>query len=55
MFDANPNGKCFLDYTTNEFVPNFSHHKLSCFEYADGVNAVKLMIPLLHMKQVELT
>ena len=42
MFDANPNGKCFLDYTTNEFVPNFSHHKLSCFEYADGVNPVKI-------------
>ena len=32
----------FLDYTTNEFVPNFSHHKLSCFEYADGVNPVKI-------------
>ena len=42
MFDANPNGKCYLDYTTNEFVPNFSHHKLSCFEYADGVNPVKI-------------
>ena len=34
MFDANPNGKCFLDYTTNEFVPNFSHQTF-LFEYAD--------------------
>ena len=42
MFDANPNGTCYLDYTTNEFVPNFSHHKLTCFEYADGVNAVDI-------------
>ena len=42
MFDANPNGKCYLDYTANEFVPNFSHHKLTCFEYADGVNNVDI-------------
>jgi hypothetical protein len=40
MFDADPNGVCYLDYTSNTFVPNFSHHKLSCFEYADGVNPV---------------
>jgi len=40
MFDADPNGQCFVDYTTNLFVPNFSHHKLTCFEYADGVNPV---------------
>jgi hypothetical protein len=42
MFDADPNGQCFLDYTSNLFVPNFSHHKLTCFEYADGVNAVNI-------------
>ena len=42
MFDANPNGKCYIDYTANEFVPNFSHHKLTCFEYADGVNNVDI-------------
>jgi hypothetical protein len=40
MFDADPNGQCFVDYTENLFVPNFSHHKLTCFEYADGVNPV---------------
>ena len=42
MFDADPNGKCYVDYTANEFVPNFSHHKLTCFEYADGVNNVNI-------------
>jgi hypothetical protein len=40
MFDADPNGVCYFDYTENTFVPNFSHHKLTCFEYADGVNPV---------------
>ena len=42
MFDGDPNGKVFKDYTANQFVPNFSHHKLACFEYADGVNEVKI-------------
>ena len=42
MFDADPNGQCFVDYTSNLFVPNFSHHKLSCFEYADGTNDVSI-------------
>ena len=42
MFDADPSGQCYIDYTTNLFVPNFSHHKLTCFEYADGVNNVAI-------------
>ena len=42
LFDADPNGVCYKDYTTNTFVPNFSHHKLTCFEYADGVNDVSI-------------
>ena len=42
ILDADPNGICFKDYTRNTFVPNFSHHKLTCFEYADGVNNVKI-------------
>ena len=40
--DADPNGVCFKDYTINKFVPNFSHNKLTCFEYADGVNNVDI-------------
>ena len=42
MFDADPNGVAYVDYTENTFVPNFSHHKLTCFEYADGVNNVNI-------------
>ena len=42
MFDGDPNGKVYKYYTANEFVPNFSHHKLTCFEYADGVNEIKI-------------
>jgi hypothetical protein len=47
MFDADPNEICYIDYTNNTFVPNFSHHKLSCFEYADGVNPVNISDPFL--------
>jgi len=42
LFDADPNAICYKDYTTNTFIPNFSHHKLTCFEYADGKNAVNI-------------
>ena len=42
IFDSDPNGVAYRDYTENTFVPNFSHHKLSCFEYADGVNNVNI-------------
>lgn len=40
IFDANPSSTAYKDYTTNLFVPNFSHHKLTAFEYADGTNPV---------------
>ena len=42
LFDGDPNGSVYKDYTINKFVPNFSHHKLTVFEYADGVNDVKI-------------
>jgi microcystin-dependent protein len=42
ILDSDPNGVCYKDYTSNLFVPNFSHHKLTAFEYADGVNDVKI-------------
>ena len=42
LFDGDPNGVVYKDYTANTFVPNFSHHKLTCFEYADGVNDVSI-------------
>ena len=42
VFDADPNTTVYKDYTTNRFVPNFSHHKLTVFEYADGANSVSI-------------
>ena len=38
FFDGDPNDRTYRDYTTNVYAPNYSHHKLTCFEYADGVN-----------------
>jgi hypothetical protein len=42
IFDGNPNGTVYKDYNDGSFVPSFSHHKLTVFEYADGVNSVKI-------------
>lgn len=42
VLDADPNGSVYKDYTTNSYVPNFSHHKLTAFEYADGVNTIDI-------------
>ncbi len=42
VFDADPNGDAYVDYTDTTFLPNFSHHKLTTFEYADGVNNVDI-------------
>jgi len=38
--DGDLNGSVYKDYTTNRYTPSFSHHKLTVFEYADGVNGV---------------
>jgi hypothetical protein len=40
FFDADPNDRIYRDYTNSVYTPNYSHHKLTCFEYADGVNEV---------------
>ena len=42
IFDGDPNGLVYKDYNNSLFVPNFSHHKLTVFEYADGVNGVNI-------------
>ena len=42
VLDSDPNGNCYKNYTKSLFVPNFSHHKLNVFEYADGVNGVEI-------------
>jgi len=44
IFDGNENATVYTDkadFTSgNKSKPIFSHHKLTCFEYADGVNLV---------------
>jgi hypothetical protein len=44
FFDADDSGLVYTHpsfFTSNyQSVPRFSHHKLTCFEYADGVNEV---------------
>ena len=42
IFDGNESGTVFTDPTdfsiNNQSKPTFSHHKVTCFEYADGIN-----------------
>ena len=40
LFDGDPADRVFRDYTNNVYAPNYSHHKLTCFEYADGTNTI---------------
>jgi hypothetical protein len=42
FFDADPSVAVYKDYTYQKVNPKFSHHKLTSFTYADGVNKVKL-------------
>lgn len=42
FFDADPTKVAYKDYTNTQYIPNFSHHKLVAFAYADGVNKVAL-------------
>ena len=42
IFDGKEDGKVYTDpsdfSSNNQSKPTFSHHKVTCFEYADGVN-----------------
>ena len=40
IFDGDPVGKVYNSYSTNTTVPNYSHHKLTAFEYADDTNNI---------------
>ena len=46
FFDGDENGLVYTDpsdfSSNNKSKPLFSHHKLTCFEYADGVNNVPI-------------
>ena len=45
FFDGDQDGLVYTDHqqfnTINQSKPTFSHHKLTCFAYADGINEVK--------------
>jgi hypothetical protein len=45
FFDGSTEGTVYTDpvdfSVNNQSIPTFSHHKLTCFEYADGVNLYK--------------
>ena len=32
----------YRDYTAAKVVPDYSHHKLTTFEFVDGVNAINI-------------
>jgi hypothetical protein len=38
IFDGDLNGLVYKNYRTDKYTPSYSHHKLTAFEYADGVN-----------------
>jgi len=43
ILDADPQKFCYGNYSeSSTFSPNYSHHKLTCFEYVDGVNGVSI-------------
>ena len=39
IFDGDENSLVYIN-STDQAKPTFSHHKITCFEYADGVNIV---------------
>jgi len=41
FFDADPTRNTYKNYNNTAHVANFSHHKLTAFVYADGINQVK--------------
>ena len=42
IMDADPNGLAYNDYTSIQVDPAYSHHKLTAFEYVDGVNSTRI-------------
>ena len=42
FFDADSTKSCYKNYTNGLVNPKYSHHKLTAFVYADGVNAVNI-------------
>ena len=40
IYDGDPLGSVYNTYSTTKVTPSYSHHKLTAFEYADGINKV---------------
>ena len=54
IFDADPLRTIYKDSTIVKSAPNYSHHKLSCFEYADGINVVTLDSEVTSLTDLEM-
>ena len=50
ILDADINKGAYRNYSTKQYVPNYSHHKLTVFEYADGANGVDIADTFLTYK-----
>jgi hypothetical protein len=44
FFDGAEEGVYFKSDSVETLAPKFSHHKLTCFEFADGVNSLSTLI-----------
>jgi len=42
ILDAKSTDEIYKDYSSSVFAPDFSHHKLTAFEYCDGRNATDI-------------
>jgi hypothetical protein len=42
ILDGDITGSVYKNYTTIAYTPKFSHHKLTAFEYADGVGVIRI-------------
>jgi hypothetical protein len=54
ILDADITKTVFKDYTSNRYVPNYSHHKLTVFTYADGVNKVALGLDQTNLTDLDM-
>ena len=55
ILDADINKNVYRNYTTDKVVPNYSHHKLTVFEYCDGANPVDINDTFLTYKTTSRT
>ena len=54
FFDADPAVASYSDYANTKRVPTYSHHKLTAFTYADGVNRVRLGNEQLNLTDLDM-